>query len=439
MDITLTEAEHLLGLEISDYNSDAIDRLEAVIIDCNNAANNPEIDTKVDDAVYDRLREILTEVKPESELLNTLWSAEGDITDHTELLRANPMMSIQTVKDWGDQEYTDFLERLDETHEDGENVSLILSYKLNGHGVRVVYQDGQLVSATSRARASAGNDLTRQLTNILGSEVEQLKGLGKVEIRGELVLHESNLSKAREFNPGIKSLFSGVSSLVRRYSTEEENALLEFIAYRAISSNGIEFSSKDDEYSRLESWGFTIPENFTMEIKPEDGIHESIVSGFETLEGGYESYGYFCDGVVVEVNLRDEFFALGTAGVRAYGNVALKVGKWAQDMYTGIVQYIEFTPGKKKLSPVAIVATESEVAEFDYDGKCVNFDQLGVLTAQGNSVKRVPLYEPRNILILEAYEGRPLNFRYGGEAGVVPVTQRGELLKDDALRQQMFG
>ena len=62
-----------------------------------------------------------------------------------------------------------------------------------------------------------------------------------------------------------------------------------------------------------------------------------------------------------------------------------------------------------------------------------------MLTAQGNKVRRVPLYEPKNILTLEAYIGKPIYFRYGGEAGVVPCFPDGRLLKEDAAREILLG
>ena len=43
--------------------------------------------------------------------------------------------------------------------------------------------------------------------------------------------------------------------------------------------------------------------------------------------------------------------------------------------------------------------------------------RLRVLTAGGNKVTRVPLYEPNNMLLLKAYKGEVINLRYGGESG----------------------
>lgn len=45
------------------------------------------------------------------------------------------------------------------------------------------------------------------------------------------------------------------------------------------------------------------------------------------------------------------------------------------------------------------------------------------------------MYEPKNILILDAYIGRPLSFRYGGEAGEVPCFSDGRLLKEDVVKE----
>ena len=63
--------------------------------------------------------------------------------------------------------------------------------------------------------------------------------------------------------------------------------------------------------------------------------------------------------------------------------------------------------------------------------------ELGVLTAGGNKVTRVPLYEPNNMLMLQAYKGEVVNFRYGGESGVIPCFPDGTPLVDGKL-SQMF-
>lgn len=398
------------------FDDEKIELLESCISDCNYQTNLKEAGEQiVSDLIYDKLVEMLRSVKPESSLLKHIWEEDGDISDYNEQLLKHPMMSINTVKTYDGKFFSDFCGVLMEI---GGTVDLFASYKLNGHGIRVVYLDGELVLATSRARASAGRDLTRQLKWLLGDYNSSLKGLGLVEVRGEICLPLSKLEVARGFNPEIKSAFSGVSSLIRPSTTKEEVDLLEFKAYKAYSDN-LSFKTKEDEYQFLEKCNFRTPEYGVFDINTlNEDIQGKIESVMSAFENEYEKYDIFCDGVVIEINDKNVAESLGDDGRAPLGSVAMKVGAWGQDVYDGFVQRIEWTKGKSKLSPVAIVSESP------------NSTEEGVLTQQGNRVSRVPLYEPCNILILEAYIGRPLKFKYGGEAGVVPLTQGGQLLTE---------
>lgn len=423
--IELSNIEKVLGF--AEFDEAGVDMLERAIEDCNAAATKGS--PLVADSLYDRLIELLTSERPQSALLSHLWNDdETGNTDYTEHLQANPMMSIQTVKRWDDKEVIRWMEEI----EDG--MSIHMSFKIDGHAVRVVYDKGELVSATSRARSSQGRDLTRQMRNILGDRNEMLSEQGIVEVRGEVCLHIGNLEEARKFNPDIKSAFSAVASLIKPSSVPEENQLMDFLAYRVIGSDSV-FDFKSDEYSYLEELGFTVPDNVTFES--EGDIISEVQEVIESLSEQYDEYGYYCDGIVAEIDDRDVFDSLGSEGIRANGNIALKVERWGQDLYQGIVQYIEWTKGKVKLSPVAIIADVAGKAVLDEEGKCWNFNELGVLTAHGGTVRRVPLYKAKNILTLEAATGRPINFRYGGESGVVPCDARGNLLTDDALEDAL--
>ena len=82
---------------------------------------------------------------------------------------------------------------------------------------------------------------------------------------------------------------------------------------------------------------------------------------------------------------------------------------------------------------MAIVGERANMIAFNGESKpylsdikeIENWKELGVLTASGNKVRRVPLYEPNNMLLLKAFVGNPIHFRYGGEAGVVPCYSDG--------------
>lgn len=424
------EIEELLGYidkyGVEGFNDYQIELLEKVIQDCNANMNNLE-EVQVADSIYDTLYSALKQVKPNSGIFSEIWEEDGDITDYTELLVKNPMMSIETAKSYDCEELSSFLDRMP------SSASYFASYKINGHGIRVVYENGYLVSATSRARSSAGRDLTNHLKLILGDYNEAISGYGLVEFRGELALSLDNLPEARKFNPSIKSAFSGVSSLIKPSASPEEVRLLDFLCYGMILDDFM-FETRDEEFQTIQELGFIVPQYTYFEEVCNGDLYNTIKDTIELFEEGYEEFGYFCDGVVFELNDRNLFAQLGTDKNHNLGNIALKVGVWEQKQYCGIVNKILWTKGKNKLTPVAIISDNEDDLIVDEYGEPKNLSEIGVLTSQGNRVKRVPLYEPKNIIVLDAYEGEPLYFRYGGEAGVVPCFPDGRLLKEDVVK-----
>lgn len=404
---------------VSSLQEDKIEALERYIQDCNEAMNG-DGEPLVEDAIYDKLVQLLTQVRSDSPVLQELWSEDDEVVgSYNKLLEENPMVSILTVKSWNDDAITQFIQRMPET------ANYLASYKINGHGIRVVYNDGNLVEATTRGRSTNGRDITEHVKIILGDYNEALSEYGLVEIRGELALKLSNLDKAREFTPGLKSAFSAVSSLIKPSATKEEAELLDFLTY-GVYIEDYDFSSKEEVFSQLSEWGFETTEYISLEDISKDDLLENMKEVVSALESNYEEFGYFCDGVVFEVSDGDVRSYLEGEGKYHDYNLALKVNSWSQDIYTGYIKEVTWKRGKFKLNPVAVVVEDLDSNE-------------GVLTVQGNRVKNIPLYNPKNILILKAYIGSPLSFKYGGEAGVVPCFPDGKLLSEDYVVEELLG
>ena len=404
---------------VSSLQEDKIEALERYIQDCNEAMNG-DGEPLVEDAIYDKLVQLLTQVRSDSPVLQELWSEDDEVVgSYNKLLEENPMVSILTVKSWNDDAITQFIQRMPET------ANYLASYKINGHGIRVVYNDGNLVEATTRGRSTNGRDITEHVKIILGDYNEALSEYGLVEIRGELALKLSNLDKAREFTPGLKSAFSAVSSLIKPSATKEEVELLDFLTY-GVYIEDYDLSSKEEVFSQLSEWGFETTEYISLEDISKDDLLENMREVVSALESNYEEFGYFCDGVVFEVSDGDVRSYLEGEGKYHDYNLALKVDSWSQDIYTGYIKEVTWKRGKFKLNPVAVVVEDLDSNE-------------GVLTVQGNRVKNIPLYNPKNILILKAYIGSPLSFKYGGEAGVVPCFPDGKLLSEDYVVEELLG
>lgn len=411
--LVLTNYENLENQsDIDEY----VDNLEEVINHLNAKAN--EGDELVSDSVYDTLVEYLRVLKPDSPLLHSVWSVDDTTVDFDEdldkYLKIYPMLSIQTIKHMADKHLQDFKRNMGTTR-----ITMVASMKLNGHGIRFVYKNGYLVKGTSRGRSTNGKDLTKQLVNILGEYNEKLAKYELVEVRAEVLLPFHNLEKARKFNPAIKSAFSGVASMIRESATAEEHQLLSVVCYDILCDE-IEFVSLTSKYDLLDYYGFETPLYITREAMAHN-FEEGVQGLLEEMDEHSEEYPYFTDGVVYSIDDSNLFKEFGEEDKYRLGNMAIKMGRWSQDMYSGIVSHIEWKKGKSRLTPVAVLKSD-------------NGTDTGVLTATGNRVTNVPLYAPMYILMLEAYPNRVIHFRYGGESGVIPVTADGRLVTDKELK-----
>lgn len=436
---------------IDAITSDRVQKLEEYIQACNEAYTDEN--SLVPDAIWDKLMEILRKVNPESELCKYIWeeNVDEELEDTDSVFKNNPMYSIQTVKSFECDEINGYVSRLPDQSFDAH-----ISVKLNGHGIRLKFANGDFIGARSRARSSAGRDITNPLRVIMqdgGTEhIDDLEGFVLCEIRGEWVLPFENLAKARFYNPEIKSAFSAVASMGRDSATEDEWRLLKFVAYEFLADD-MNFNNKQEEYEFLEELGFETPLYWVIDDLHRDTLIEDLKGIVEDCENevkpnadGDGGYAYYTDGLVFTINDTDFFRSIGDDGSHyKFGNMALKVGYWKQDMYSGYIQTILWMKGKTKLTPVAIIADEPELAEFDTDNEdnfyvtdkkqIKNYGDLGVITASGNKVRRVPLYEPNNLVVLDAYKDNVLHFRYGGEAGVVPCFEDGTPLLEGRVQQ----
>lgn len=411
-------SEKYLGVTADQYNDEKyLDYLETVLEKANEAARNGE--ELMPDSIYDAAMDLLRELNPDSPILHQVWSGDAETVafdkDIDQYLAKCPMMSIQTVKDLKDKCVQDFIDRLP-----SGTVNGIASVKENGHGIRIVYVGKDLIKATSRGRSTNGRDLTRQMQLILGSTCDSLEDDKIYEFRGEVLLPFSNLDKAKEYKSDIKSAFTGVSSMLRDSATDEETKLLRFVAYDIITDD-LTFTTLSEKFTWLESHGFTTPVwakfSFTKENAVE--VMEACVNAFT---GRTANYDFYTDGVVFGVDNLEVFNNMGSTDKYRYGNLALKIGRWKQDLYVGLIKGIKWVHGKSKLTPVAQVCDPDD-------------PDVGVMTATGNTVVNVPLYAPCYILMLEAYKGNLIHFKYGGEAGVIPCLPSGQLVTDkDAVR-----
>lgn len=377
------------------FGSD-VDMLESYVASLQDSAadGNP----LVQDPVYDQYFRLLKEVKPESEVITRNWEKDSDkpLDSFDSLLQKFGMRSIRTctVK-------SDIDKYIETVSSGGVYREVCASFKLNGHACRVVYNNGDLIRATTRGRSKKGRDITRHLQLILGKHNEYLESLGLVEIRGELIVTYSDFNKT--LSSVCKTPLSSVTSLVRDSASDAEIEMLHFLAYKILTAEDSLYDSLFDEMEALTGYGFETPYHKTYLVKNTDNIMK-ILKDFEDikLNKGYE---FDTDGIVIGINNNSKFYSYGLDGNAFKANIAVKMGFWECNNYSSTIRNIVFEHGKKWFTPKA---------EID-----------PVVTVTGAEVRVVPIYNVGVMNKLGLIPGATIHFRFGGETGVQLLTPDG--------------
>lgn len=371
-----------------------------------------------------------------------------DDIDIESVLHKFPMYAIQTASSYD----SDVLKLYKNRLKDNLAFTGHISVKLNGWHIRVVYKHGEFYKALNKS----GRDLTNQLipslerTNCL--IVEDFEGLPYVEVRGELVINKANLEKVQQATSSTVSSYTGVGLLC---DTEDENVwnYLDFVAFDIIS-DGVRFGSKTEEYQYLEELGFEVPMYWVIEDMQKDSFIEDLPDIVKDCEievratDVQEGYAYLTDGLIFTLDDRRYFEDMGKSLSKyQYGNITLRIGYWKQDTYKGYIQTIYWKQEQNKKMPYAVIADSPNVIEFDDFGinpyitsldVITNINRLGIRT-QNQNVLLVPLYNPNQILRLDAYVNTELVFIDDKVLGVLPCFEDGRVLLDGILQQVIKG
>jgi DNA ligase (NAD+) len=217
---------------------------------------------------------------------------------------------------------------------------LVVSQKMDGAGVELIYWDGALHMATTRGDGSWGDEIP----HIIDIVPRQLNGDPEkiVAVYGEVTIN----------GPSFESLGNGYSSprnLAAGSLMTKDNSMVlkergaQFLAH-GLSGPG-DYGLK---MARLEDLGFnTVPYTVT---KGWDGVQSAYYMLYKMRDEFYQKYGP-SDGVVIRVDNREHADAMG------YGNKAPKFAiawKFPAEEKTVIVKNIRWDVSKNgRLTPVA--------------------------------------------------------------------------------------
>lgn len=316
---------------------------------------------------------------------------------------------------------SEVIEYLEEKTKDTQ----MLEFYLNpmGLNVKLVYDCGELISATTFGRSFREEDVLDIVKYILTDRNDNLSDFGLVTVWGSFVIPNENLDLVSEFcrveNP-YQGVFSVIDYIKKRkeeqenYSSSEDFSefgdILDFedmnfediLYYMAtdVDLDDFPFESVEMKYQYLEDWGFITPE--VQSIQKSSYLSMDIEEIGRIAEENQQDFGYLTDGFRLLV-LNDKDVIL------------FKIGLWEITYFESIVKEIEWVDKKGKKLP--ILKLEEEIALLKDN---VNTDVLRVSEIVLNNVNL--------LLMLDIEIGKPVRFAYFGEMGILPITQNNEII-----------
>lgn len=222
------------------------EEIKSKIIEANAAYRSGE--ALMSDAEYDALLEQYKSISSEDEYSDFTESLnEGVVEQGSKVKHPFIMGSLHKLKYETPDEVREFIKKY--CH------SLNISAKIDGISCRLHYENGKLVSASTRGDGYEGTDLTDKIP-FVGFAPNKL-GNGKlsseysnIDIRGELVILKRDFSRIEEKFANPRNAVAGIMN--RKDWNQEDVSDVSFIAYTIL---GQQFT-KEEQFALLDAWGF---------------------------------------------------------------------------------------------------------------------------------------------------------------------------------------
>lgn len=224
--------------------------------------------------------------------------------------------------------------------------------KMDGLAIELIYENGALVTASTRGDGIVGEDVTENIRTIdaiplrLTAETEPIPK--RLVIRGEIFLAKKELERInKELEALGKEPYANPRNLAAGTIRQLDPAIaasrkLRFYAYDFLDAKGTHM----EEYALLKSWG--IP------VNPEGIAAHSIaeINAFrDTIEKMRDDLAYEIDGIVVSVNDNALYARAGYVGKAPRAAIAYKFSPLEA---TTVVEDIKVQVGRTGvLTPVA--------------------------------------------------------------------------------------
>ncbi len=272
--------------------------------------------------------------------------------------------------------------------------SLVVTEKLDGISIELLYDGGRLEAAITRGDGAVGERITPNVLRMKGVP-ERIGHEGRVSVRGEIILRRSDVGPYEALKRAADPKFEGVKSLRNTASGVARTKLLELLpATRCLSALVYDVEGVDGLESEPSKWAFLAAQGFLLPFA-EAGDLDAVRSIYARYAAGArQALDYEIDGLVVRVASLRASDLLGELNGRPRGAVAFKFGNEAQ---VTPVRAIEWNTGDTgRITPVARV---DPVRLAGAEVRQASLHNLGLVRELGIAVGDEVLVSRRNDVI----------------------------------------
>jgi len=311
----------------------------------------------VSDGEYDELFKELEALEVKHPQLITAESPTQRIgakplTEFSTIQHRLPMLSLANAMNT--EEILAFDERIKKRLDTENNIEYMAEPKLDGLGVELVYEQGIMISGSTRGDGFTGEDITQNLRTIRSLP---LKLQGKnipalLEVRGEVFIKKDdfislNKIQEKEDKPTFANPRNAAAGSLRQLNPKvTANRPLSIYFYDAGAIEGISFDTHEIFLSIIKTMG--LPVNPFIE-KISGG--NKLVVYHDKLDSKRNDLPYEIDGTVFKVNQYTKREQLGARSRSPRWAIA---GKFKAQQVTTIIKDIDIQVGRTgALTPVA--------------------------------------------------------------------------------------
>lgn len=287
------------------------------------------------DKVFDALVDELASLDPKN--LAVIGIGSDPVSNWEKYTHLVPMGSLNKCQT--SDEYQKWHDKYIHTKDE-----ILLTLKLDGLSVSLIYENGVLVKAATRGSGTTGELITPNVAKMIGVPL-RIKDKLNITVRGEILLSKENHTKYFSEYSNPRNAASGIS---RRYDGTGSDKLSVLIYQLFSTDDDLEFKTQKEQFDLIKSLGFKVPTYYVCASSKQ--ILDFKAEYQSTLRDKYE---FELDGLVAHNNDLSKQESFGSLNSRPYASIAVKFDSVARE--TTLIDVIWEVGNSGRITPVAIL------------------------------------------------------------------------------------